>query len=432
MKIFLDTIGCRLNQSEIEIYARQYHAAGHTLVATADQADLVIINTCTVTAQAAADSRQQIRQAARQGAAKIVVTGCWATMEPGIAAALPRVSQVIPNQDKDRLVSILLNQDIQENTGEQTVRQPLPGIHHRTRAFIKVQDGCNNRCTYCITCLARGPSRSREFPAIRQDVEAALAGGCKEIVLTGVHLGAWGADLQPAARLPYLIRRLLSETGVPRLRLSSLEPWDLGADFFELWHDPHLGHRLCRHLHLPLQSGCAATLQRMARKSTPQAYAELVHGARKAVPGIAITTDIIVGFPGESEAEFSASRDFIGSLDFARGHVFIYSPRPGTAAARMPDQVPYPLRKQRSQQLRQLFSQAEQRYQASFIGQRLEVLWESAQPKDQCSWQLSGLTDTYIRVTAQAPVNLWNEISPVELVAPSDGGMQGIIYDRSE
>ncbi len=432
MKIFLDTIGCRLNQSEIETYARQYVAAGHTLVATADQADLVIINTCTVTAQAAADSRQQIRQAARRGAAEIVVTGCWATMEASVAAALPRVSQVILNQDKDRLVSILLNQDIRENTVEQAVRQPLPGIHHRTRAFIKVQDGCNNRCTYCITCLARGPSRSREYPAIRQDVESALAGGCKEIVLTGIHLGAWGTELQPAAGLPYLMRRLLNDTEVPRLRLSSLEPWDLGADFFELWRDPRLGHRLCRHLHLPLQSGCAATLQRMARKTTPQAYAELLHSARMAVPGIAITTDVIVGFPGESEAEFSISRDFIESLKFARGHVFIYSPRPGTAAARMPDQVPYPLRKQRSQQLRELFAQAEQRYQAASIGQRLEVLWESAQPIDQHTWQLSGLTDTYIRVTAQAPVNLWNEISLVELVAPSDGGMQGIIYDRSE
>jgi threonylcarbamoyladenosine tRNA methylthiotransferase MtaB len=432
MKIYLDTIGCRLNQSEIETYARQYHAAGHILVPTADQADLVIINTCTVTAQAAADSRQKIRQAAHRGAAEIVVTGCWATMEAEVAAALPRVSQVIPNLDKDRLVPILLKLEEGQDRGEQTAWQPLPGAHHRTRAFIKVQDGCDNRCTYCITCLARGPSRSRQFPAIRQDVESALAGGCQEIVLTGVHLGAWGADLHPRVGVPYLIRRLLSETQVPRLRLSSLEPWDIGDDFFDLWQDPYLGKRLCRHLHLPLQSGCAATLQRMARKTTPQAYATLVGNARKAVPGIAITTDVIVGFPGESEAEFSASRDFIDSLNFARGHVFVYSPRPGTAAARLPGQVPHQLRKQRSQQLRELFAAAEQRFHAASTGQRMEVLWESAQSLDDYTWQLSGLTDTYIRVTALATLNLWNQISLVELVTPSEDGMQGIIYTRSE
>mgnify|MGYP001765462565 CR=1 FL=1 len=206
MKIYLDSIGCRLNQSEIETYARQYLAAGHTLVATADQADLVIINTCTVTAQAAADSRQKIRRAAQRGATEIVVTGCWATLDAEAAAALPRVSQVISNLDKDRLVPILLKLDNGENLGQQTTRQPLPGIHHRTRAFIKVQDGCANRCTYCITCLARGPSRSRQIPEICQDVESALAGGCQEIVITGVHLGAWGAELQPRVGLPALIR----------------------------------------------------------------------------------------------------------------------------------------------------------------------------------------------------------------------------------
>jgi threonylcarbamoyladenosine tRNA methylthiotransferase MtaB len=428
MNIYLDTIGCRLNQSEIETFARQFRAAGHTLVASPDQADLVVINTCTVTSQAASDSRQKIRQAARLGAAEIVVTGCWATMEPEAAAALPRVSHVIANLDKDHLVANLFPASPVERPAASLTRQPLPGAHQRTRAFIKVQDGCDNRCTYCITCLARGPSRSQTIQTIQQDVAAALAGGALEIVLTGVHLGAWGVDLQPASELMNLIQALLADPHLPRLRLSSLEPWDLGLRFFELWQDA----RMCRHLHLPLQSGCAATLRRMARKTTPQAYAELLQRTRAAIPGIAITTDIIVGFPGESEAEFAASQAFIRSMEFARGHVFSYSARPGTAAARMPDQVPYALRKARSRQLRQLFAQAEQTYQAQFTGQRLPVLWESSQPDGDHTWQLSGLTDNYLRVTAQSRQDRWNQISLVELVASSDSGMQGIICDRSE
>jgi threonylcarbamoyladenosine tRNA methylthiotransferase MtaB len=428
MNIYLDTIGCRLNQSEIETFARQFRAAGHTLVASPDQADLVVINTCTVTTQAASDSRQKIRQAARLGAAEIVVTGCWATLEPEAAAALPRVSYVIANLDKDHLVANLLHSSPTELAGAALTRQPLPGTHQRTRAFIKVQDGCDNRCTYCITCLARGPSRSRSIHEVQQDVAAALAGGALEIVLTGVHLGAWGADLQPASDLMTLIQALLADPHLPRLRLSSLEPWDLELRFFELWQDA----RICRHLHLPLQSGCAATLRRMARKTTPQAYAHLVQRARAAIPGIAITTDVIVGFPGEDEAEFAASQEFIYSMEFAHGHVFTYSARPGTAAARMPDQVPYPLRRARSRQLHELFAQAEGHYQAQFTGQRLPVLWESSHPDGDHIWQLSGFTDNYIRVTAQSYQDLWNQISLVELVASSGSGMQGIICDRSQ
>jgi threonylcarbamoyladenosine tRNA methylthiotransferase MtaB len=427
MNIYLDTIGCRLNQSEIESFARQFRAAGHTLVASAAQADLVVINTCTVTAQAAADSRQKIRQAARRGSAQIVVTGCWASLEPQAAAALPGVRQVVANLDKDALVSNLLQCSPEEDEQSLLPRQPLPGTHQRTRAFIKAQDGCDNRCTYCITCLARGPSRSRSVADIRRDVAAALAGGTREIVLTGVHLGAWGADLQPVGKLRDLLQAVLTEPDLPRLRLSSLEPWDLEPDFFELWQDA----RLCRHLHLPLQSGCAETLRRMARKVTPQAYAELVTTARAAIPGLAITTDVIVGFPGENEAEFNASLEFIQCMEFARGHVFTYSARPGTAAARMPGQVPNSRRKQRSQQLIRFFAEAEQRYQAQFIGQQLPVVWESAQLCADRTWRLSGLTSNYLRVTAQSPENLWNQVSPVELVAVCEGGMQGIICDRS-
>lgn len=428
MNIFLDTIGCRLNQSEIEIFARQFRAAGHTLVSSAEGADLVVVNTCTVTAQAASDSRHKIRQAARQGTARIVVTGCWASLEPESARGLPGVSHVVNNLDKDDLVVSLLDQQLAHIDLEYTQRQPLPGLHHRTRAFIKVQDGCDNRCAYCVTCLARGPSRSRSIEVVLQDVRAALSGGSREVVLTGVHLGTWGAELYPAGELRDLIRAVLAEPALQRLRLSSLEPWDLEAGFFELWQD----ERICRHLHLPLQSGCQETLHRMARKITPQAYADLVCSARRAIPGLAVTTDVIAGFPGESEAEFAESLAFIRAMNFAGGHAFTYSARPGTVAARMPGQVPYPLRKQRNRELRSLFEQAAQTFGATLVGHTLPVLWETAQAGTTQTWLLSGLTDNYFRVTVKSKINLWNQISQVTIIGKTAAGLQGIICDRNQ
>lgn len=247
MKIYLDTIGCRLNQSEIEAYARQFRAAGHTLVACPDQADLVVINTCTVTAEAASDSRQKIRQAARAGVEEIVVTGCWSTLNPQQAAALPGVRYVVPNAVKDTLVPDLLHIPVDALDLEPVEREPIPGARLRTRAFIKVQDGCNNRCTFCVTALARGGGHSRPVAEVLADIRAALRGSAQEIVLTGVHLGSWGHDFAPSQRLDTLVQAILKQTEVPRLRLSSLEPWDLDENFFRLWEDP----RLCRHLHLP-------------------------------------------------------------------------------------------------------------------------------------------------------------------------------------
>jgi threonylcarbamoyladenosine tRNA methylthiotransferase MtaB len=201
---------------------------------------------------------------------------------------------------------------------EPLARQPVPGGRLRTRAFIKVQDGCDNRCTFCITTLARGAGRSLPVEAILADINAALAGGAQEIVLTGVHLGSWGQDFETPQKIRDLIETILAEAPVIRLRLSSLEPWDLEADFFSLWQD----QRLARHLHLPLQSGSAATLRRMARKTTPEDFARLVAAAREHIPEVAITTDVIAGFPGESEAEFAESLEFVRQMNFAGGHVF--------------------------------------------------------------------------------------------------------------
>lgn len=426
VKVYLDLVGCRLNQSEIEIYARQFHAAGHTLVSHPEEADIAVINTCAVTAAAESDSRQKARQAARAGAREIVLTGCWATLHPKEAASLPGVSRVVPNSLKEQLVPNLLHISLEQFEFEPLARQLVPGARLRTRAFIKVQDGCDNHCTFCITTIARGKSRSRPLPEIIREIQQLLSGdaqeySAKEIVLTGVHLGSWGQDFSPRLHLRHLVQAILTETDTPRLRLSSLEPWDLDEEFFNLWENP----RLCRHIHLPLQSGCAQTLRRMGRKTTPQSFARLVSLARSVCPDIAITTDIIAGFPGESEAEFSESLNFIQAMDFAGGHVFTFSERPGTAAANMPNPVPKAVRKERNAEIQQVLEESAQRYRARFLGQTLPVLWEYAHTLTDHHYQLSGLTDNYLRVVAEAPRHLWNQITPVLLIGMNNGEMSG-------
>jgi len=427
MKIFLDTIGCRLNQSEIERFASQYRAAGHTIVDSQGEADLVVVNTCTVTNAAAADSRQKIRQAARLGAPDIVVTGCWSTLDPQTAAALPHVSRVVPNNQKDRLVPDTLGVEDLEFDLEPVARRPLPGIHLRTRAFIKTQDGCDNHCTFCITRIARGPGRSESIKAVVADINLALAGGTREVVLSGVHLGSWGQDLSPQLHLHTLIKAVLSDTDVERLRLSSLEPWDLDDAFFDLWQN----QRMCRHLHLPLQSGSEATLRRMARNTIPAAYQKLVTAARQAVPGMAITTDLIVGFPGETESEFAESITFVKQMEFANGHVFSYSPRPGTPATRLTSPVSKPVAHERSLRMREILALSAERFRHSFIGDNVEVLWESTDTFSRDGWKLHGLTDNYLRVETNAPRRLWNEISTVRVDQATNTGVLGTILDQT-
>ena len=421
MKIYLDTIGCRLNQSEIETMARQFRAAGHEIVASAEAADMAVVNTCAVTNDAASVSRSKIRQIARGGVGNIVATGCWTTLNPAQAADLPHVSHVVPNVEKDHLVATVL--DLQPSTFdlEPVSRIPLPGLHRRTRAFIKVQDGCDNACTFCITTVARGVGRSRPVADVLLDIQSALAGGAKEIVLTGVHLGSWGYDF--GSHLTELIRAILRETDTPRLRLSSLEPWDLTTDFFSLWEDS----RLMPHLHLPLQSGSESTLRRMARKTTPESFRELVAAARGMIPDVSITTDIIAGFPGETEKEFAETLGFVREMEFAGGHVFTYSPRPGTGAAKMKDQVQPEVRKKRNHILTEALGESGQSYREQFIGREMPVLWESTSEMGEWGWQMEGWTGNYLRVQAFAPSPRWNEVDAVRLIESAGDGMKGVI-----
>ncbi len=423
MKIFLDSIGCRLNQSEIESMALQFRKAGHELVGEATQADLVVVNTCAVTAAASSDSRQHIRQAARLGQARIVVTGCWATLDPKTAENLPSVIRVVTNAEKERLVHEVLGTDVNEKEIQQIARIPLPGIHQRTRAFIKVQDGCNNNCTYCITRVARGQSRSQPLIKILEDIQSAELGGTKEIVLTGAQLGSWGRELTPKSSLINLIRTIFNETSIARLRLSSLEPWEIQDDFFDVLENP----RFCRHLHLPLQSGSEQILKLMSRRMMPEDYDCLVINLHEKCPEIAITTDIMVGFPGETDDEFARTCEFVSKQRFTNGHVFTFSPRPQTPAFDFPNHVPKEVMKKRSQIMRDIVSRLAAEYKNKYIGKVNQVLWERSCVKDDGRWSLEGFTDNYLRVQAVFNKDLWNEFSLVKIIGVTGEKLNGEI-----
>lgn len=424
MKIYLDSIGCRLNQAEIERIARQFRAAGHEIVGEAKNADLAVVNTCTVTSQAAADSRKIIRRAKRAGVDEIVSTGCWVTMEPEKAAELS--NKVVLNPEKESLVPDLLNLQSSTFDLEPLERVPLPGLRSRTRAFIKVQDGCDNECTFCITTVARGAGYSRPIADILADAQSALDGGAKEIVLTGVHLGSWREKKDGNySQILTLIRAILDETSTPRLRLSSLEPWELEPELFELWRDP----RLMRHLHLPLQAGSDSVLRRMRRNTSRDEFRALVAAARDVMPDVAITTDVIAGFPGETDAEFAETLEYVQEIGFADGHIFTYSPRQGTPAARMKGQVEKLVRKERNAALRAVFAEMGAAYRNQFVGETLSVLWEANQSMSDAGWTMQGLTGNYLRVQAVASELRWNQVDQVKLLKVDQDVLVGEIQN---
>lgn len=412
MKVHLRALGCRLNQSEIDTMARQLRQQGHEIVETPAGADWMVVNTCAVTHDASRSSRRLIRDLHRaNSAADIHVTGCYAQISAAEAAALPGVASVIDNLAKDRLVERLTGQAPEPYDIEPLIRANRRGAYGRTRAFVKVQDGCDNACAFCVTTMARGVGRSRPAPEIVREVNALHALGYQEMVLTGVHLGSYGHDLGDRDGLYRLITMLLAETAVPRLRVSSLEPWDLSPDFFGLWQNP----RLCRHLHLPLQSGCDATLKRMLRRTSQAQFRALVAAARAAIPGVSITSDMIVGFPGETDAEFAVSEAFAQEMNFAGIHVFRYSRRPGTAAARMRAQVSEDVKKARSARLLALAEQGERAFAQALIGQMFNVLWEQVAGATDDGFINVGYTDHYIRVRCVHPRALTDMITPARL-----------------
>ena len=394
MKVALKSLGCRLNEAELERWAAGFRADGHELVGVADVADLIVVNTCAVTREAAKKSRQLIRRAQRRNAtAKLVVSGCYASLQPGEAAQLPGVDLVVGNAEKDRLVD-LVKRELAVATMPATATEPggqALFARGRNRAFIKVQDGCRHQCTFCIVTVARGAERSRPVQELITEINGLHSGKVMEVILTGVHLGGYGHDL--GTDLTALVGAVLSETDVPRIRLGSLEPWDIPDNFLALFENP----RFMPHLHLPLQSGSDTVLRRMGRRCKRAQFARLVRALRERVPNLNVTTDVIAGFPGETGEEWQQTLDFCRETGFSHVHVFPYSARTGTRAAQLPDQLPADVKKQRCRELHHLGQQLKREYMRQQLGQRFEVLTENEVGRINGQQVYLGYSPNYLR-----------------------------------
>ena len=427
MKAAFMTLGCKVNQFETETMEGLFRARGYDVVPFEERADVYVINTCSVTHLSDRKSRQLIRRAARTNpAACIAVTGCYAQVAPAEIRALEGVRVVIGTKERARIVDYVeeslradagtvgtITDIMQERVFEDI---PLHAMPHRTRAFLKIEDGCQNFCTFCIIPYARGPVKSRELSAVAREVTLLTEAGFHEVVLTGIHLGAYGIDLAARPTLADACRTALVCGGLKRLRLGSLESVELSAELLELIRTEP---RFAAHLHLPLQAGCDNVLRVMNRHYTTEDFARLIEGVRAAVPGVAISTDIIVGFPGETEEDFAAGLDFVRRMGFARMHVFPYSARRGTPAAQRTDQVPPTVRKERAARMQALAQELAEAYHRSQLGSVQEVLFET-----QEDGITDGLTETYVRVYTDADVAR-GEIVPMRLTHLYRDGLWG-------
>jgi len=406
-------VGCRLNQSEIERMALDFIARGEEIVSNPSEAELIVVNTCCVTAKACADSRKTIRRYQRETSADVLATGCYVSAFEKQAAGLVGENHFFSNEKKDLLPIIITGQNQTQNNFVFSGKPEL-GLRSRTRSFIKVQDGCDNYCTYCLTRIARGKSRSVQLAEIVQQAQQAEAAGIQEIVLTGVQIGSWGKDLtEGCMRISDLVGALLENTSLPRMRISSIEPWDLDDGLLDRFENP----RLCPHLHIPLQSGSESILRRMARPFSASDFRDLMGKIQKKRPGLAVTTDILCGFPGENEELFEESRAFVEQMDFAGGHVFKFSPMPGTSAARMDDKVQESHVQERSAVIRRILQTKTASKQAKKIGTWEEVLWEHGR-----QGAFSGFSRDYFRVHTNSEADLTNTISRAFIREFTPGG----------
>lgn len=434
MRVCFTNLGCKLNQAELEGLAREFHLAGHRVVSSLEEADLHVVNSCTVTHRAARDSRKVARRGSRRKpGVKTVLTGCYATDSPAEAVRLAGVDLVVPNREKEGLLARVHEAfpDARPGGAEGHPEAPAaPGsgaepygslAFGNTRALVKVEDGCNVGCSFCIIPHTRGRQASRPVPEIVDEVRGMAEAGVREVVVTGVQISHYRWQ---GRGLADLVEALLEGTAIPRIRLTSIAPWSFDRRLLALFRE----ERLCRHVHMSLQSGCDATLRRMRRPYTARDYAERVEELRAEVPGVAVTTDVIVGFPGETGEEFEASRRFVEARRFARTHVFSYSPREGTEAAGLPDPLPPETIKARTAEMIATAATGERAFREAHRGRRISVLWEE---RRRGAWK--GLTDNYLR--AEAPVatggeeagprprDLGNTITPARVVDLTDDGV---------
>lgn len=431
-RVAFSTLGCKQNQFETEALKAMLPRGDYAVVPFTEAADLYVINTCTVTAEADADSRQTIRRAIRRNpAARIVVTGCYAQVSPHEVGAIAGVDLVLGNAEKPQFLLQIQGLTRKQDSPVMAVgaiarRRAFDGLRvsldsDRTRAYLKVQDGCNYHCAFCIVPAARGPNRSLPPEAVQEELQRLDAAGYPEVVLTAIHLGTYGRDLVPPTSLVALLRRIENLPLRCRVRLTSLDPHEVGDDLIELLAG---SRRLCRHLHIAVQSGDDGVLRAMRRAYPARRFREAAERAAAAIPGIAIGGDVIVGFPGETEAAFEATCRLLEDLPIAYFHVFPYSRRPGTAAAALRDQVPPDVRTDRGRQLRALVARKAAAFRAGLRGHVVDAVVLHRRERD--GGRLEALTDNYVRAFLDGPDALMGRQVPLRLEGPHGPGLGAV------
>ena len=422
------TLGCKVNQYETEAIAEQFTSKGYEIRDFSEPADVYVINTCSVTAMSDRKSRQIIRRAKKQNPhSTVIVTGCYAQVAPDEVLKIDGVNLVIGTNEKSRIVaeaeklteaakSVCVHDISHTHDFEEMA---VSGYSSMTRAYIKIQEGCNQFCSYCIIPYARGPIRSRNPKAVVEEAKRLVADGFTEIILVGIHIASYGLDRKDTS-LADIILEINKLSGIKRIRLSSIEPMTLSPAFIEKISP---ADKLCPHFHLSLQSGCDETLKRMNRRYTTAQYAEIVKSIRESFEGAAITTDIMTGFPGETDEEFEKSAEFAEKMKFSDIHIFKYSPRPGTPAAKYPNQVTPEKKDERSKVLERIRQKSEKEYLSGFIGTEAEVLFE--QPSEKYKGYFEGKTANYITVLVKSDEDLSFKYRTVKLCEVVDGGIMG-------
>ena len=417
---YVQNFGCRATQADGAAIEQQFRSLGLERAEAAGDAEVVVLNTCTVTASADQDARAAIRRIHRENPqCQIVVTGCYAQRAPEEIAAIPGVTRVIGNSHKHQLAKIAIGQDNSNNfVSLSDLASSLPpadrifvsdifahtellaapvfdSANARTRPNLKVQDGCDNRCSFCVIPFVRGQSRSLPLPRIIEEVNTLIAAGYKEVVVSGINLGRWGRDLTQPSRFETLVRTLIRETDLEKLRISSVEPMDWSDELISLVAG---SSRIAKHAHVPLQSGSDKILRAMHRKYRPWHYREKIEKIHRAMPDAALGADVMTGFPGETEADFSETRRMIEYLPFTYLHVFTYSSRPGTASEKMPNQVPVNIARERNQILREIAAAKKHAFTESFVGRTIEAITLDVARYTEDAQSTEALTDNYLKL----------------------------------
>ena len=422
-RVAIATLGCKTNQFESAAMSEKFEKAGYTMVPFTQAADIYVVNSCTVTARTDAETRRLIRRARRLNPdARVVATGCYAQVAAGELEQMPELNSVLGNQEKQDIIRFVETGESRvSDISAERVSGPLrlESFAEHTRAFLQAQNGCNSFCAYCIVPYARGRSRSVPLEDVVQGVRDLAANGYREIVLTGIHLGAYGLDLTPVVTLTDLVRRIDSAQIVPRLRIGSVEPNEVTEELLELMAQSDI---VCPHLHLPLQSGSDSVLKRMGRRYTAEFFRDLITRITTAIPDIFIGADVIAGFPGESDAEFDETLQLVNNLPFSDLHVFPYSRRPGTKAADMPAQIPAHVIKNRAEQLRAAAGNKKQEFLQRQLGATLNVLVQGYNAKTS---MCNGISKNYIHTTFAGNARMINTEWTVTVTGVDSQGVIG-------